>query len=253
MKRPILSKSKVHWLSNLTTDEICKEEKDDHAFTATKIICTIGPACRDVETLAGMLENGMTCARFDLTWGSIDYHRQSLKNLEEAVRKTKRICAVMLDTRGRELMVIRDYHADETGWYVHDAFSFSVQKGQDIVITGDKSLKTDGATFVINYEKFPELVQKGDSIFMGRYLATGADVSSCFVTVKDIQGDKVIVTAMNAASLDGLITLNHPERSTDSVVNAQIDMPVMTPFDLEAIKDLSKEFEIDFVSLSYTR
>ena len=31
------------------------------------VIATLGPACRDVETLKDMLEAGMSCARVDLT------------------------------------------------------------------------------------------------------------------------------------------------------------------------------------------
>ena len=31
------------------------------------VIATLGPACRDVETLKAMLEAGMACARVDLT------------------------------------------------------------------------------------------------------------------------------------------------------------------------------------------
>lgn len=31
------------------------------------VICTLGPSCRDVETLIELLEAGMTAARIDLT------------------------------------------------------------------------------------------------------------------------------------------------------------------------------------------
>ena len=31
------------------------------------VICTLGPSCRDVETLVQLLEAGMTAARIDLT------------------------------------------------------------------------------------------------------------------------------------------------------------------------------------------
>ena len=31
------------------------------------VICTLGPSCRDVETLVELLEAGMTAARIDLT------------------------------------------------------------------------------------------------------------------------------------------------------------------------------------------
>lgn len=46
-------------------------------------------------------------------YGSTEYHRQSLKNLQEAVRRTRRLCAVVLDTFGRELVIRREYEVDE--------------------------------------------------------------------------------------------------------------------------------------------
>lgn len=48
-----------------------------------------------------------------MQYGSTDYHRQSLRNLQQAVRKTRRLCAVVLDTFGRELVIRREYEVDE--------------------------------------------------------------------------------------------------------------------------------------------
>lgn len=56
-----------------------------------------------------------------MQWGSVSYHRQSLLNLQEAMKRTRRLCAIIVDTVGRELMVVRDCHVtiDEDGWPVH--------------------------------------------------------------------------------------------------------------------------------------
>ena len=48
-----------------------------------------------------------------MQYGSTDYHKQSLRNLKEAVRRTRRLCAVVLDTFGRELVIRREYEVDE--------------------------------------------------------------------------------------------------------------------------------------------
>lgn len=45
-------------------------------------------------------------------WGSVDYHKQSLRNLQRASQQTKRMCAVILDTVGRELLIRRDLTLD---------------------------------------------------------------------------------------------------------------------------------------------
>lgn len=33
-------------------------------------------------------------ARFDFSWGDIDYHQETLENLKMAVKSTKKLCAV---------------------------------------------------------------------------------------------------------------------------------------------------------------
>jgi hypothetical protein len=37
--------------------------------------------------------------------GPLDFHRNSLLNLSEAMRRTRRLCATVIDTMGRELMI----------------------------------------------------------------------------------------------------------------------------------------------------
>ena len=46
-------------------------------------------------------------------WGPVEYHERSLANLAEAMQRTKRLCATVLDTVGREIMVLRPYALDE--------------------------------------------------------------------------------------------------------------------------------------------
>ena len=35
----------------------------------------------------------------------------------------------------------------------------------------------------ISYPKFPSMVERGDTVFLGRYLVTGSEESSTFLTV----------------------------------------------------------------------
>jgi pyruvate kinase len=74
----------------------------------TKIIGTLGPKSRSVESIESMLRAGMSVARFDFSWGDEQYHQETLENLKQAVKNTRRLCAVMLDTVGPELYVVND-------------------------------------------------------------------------------------------------------------------------------------------------
>ena len=50
-----------------------------------------------------------------------------------------------------------------------------------------------------------------------------------------------------------MVTIFHTERSSDTLNNVQNDLPIMTDEDKSNIKDLSVEFEVDFISLSFAR
>ena len=49
-------------------------------------------------------------------WGSLEFHKKSLSNLAEAMRKTRKLCAVVVDTIGRELTVNRPTVDEVDGW-----------------------------------------------------------------------------------------------------------------------------------------
>ncbi|RRT72951.1 hypothetical protein B296_00021115 [Ensete ventricosum] len=72
----------------------------------TKIVGTLGPKSRSVEVISACLNAGMSVARFDFSWGDVDYHQETLENLKAAIKSTKKLCAVMLDTVGPELQVV---------------------------------------------------------------------------------------------------------------------------------------------------
>ncbi|KAL3153441.1 hypothetical protein ABBQ38_011776 [Trebouxia sp. C0009 RCD-2024] len=245
--------TKTHFLKQTHLGSLLEPANPSEAdFTATKVVVTIGPSCQDVDNLCLLLQAGATCARCDLTWGTLDYHKRSLQNLNEAMRRTRKLCAVMLDTTGREIMVMREHQIDEKGWpeHVHD---MQVTEGQKLTITQNPEAKASNEVLPVSYPKFTTMVQTGDTIFIGRYLVTGSEDSSLYVTVDDIQGDDVICTAANHANLDGLVTIFHTERSPDMLNNVQNDLPIMTSDDKSCIKGVAAEFEIDFISLSFTR
>lgn len=64
-------------------------------------------------------------------WGTMDYHRQTLDNVAEASRRTRKLCAVMLDTLGREIVVRRNATIGPDGWPVHEE-TMKVVSGQKV-------------------------------------------------------------------------------------------------------------------------
>jgi pyruvate kinase len=56
----------------------------------TKIICTLGPACWDIETLSQLIDAGMSVARFNFSHGSHEGHKECLDRLRQAAAIKKK-------------------------------------------------------------------------------------------------------------------------------------------------------------------
>lgn len=226
---------------------------EDGNFTGTKICGTIGPSCQSPEALVELLEAGMVAARFDLTWAPLSYHRKSLDNLQLAMKQTRRLCATMVDTLGRELMIRRPILMEASGWPRINAEAFEITAGDSVAITTRGGVEAGPTALPITYTKFPAMCEKGDYVYIGRYLVCGADSASLYMEVTEVTETDVICRAQNDAVLDGLLTVYHVERSSDQLLNLQNDLPLLSDYDKECLAALAQDYEIDFLSLSYTR
>lgn len=61
----------------------------------------------------------------------MDFHKKSLSNLQAAIKQTRTMCAVMLDTRGREIYVKRKSNLGKDGWPYHDEV-YHVEESQQV-------------------------------------------------------------------------------------------------------------------------
>lgn len=106
----------------------------DHSKRKSKIICTLGPACKDVERIVEMLDAGMNIARLNFSHGSHKMHGLMVEKLREAKKQRPgNQCAIMLDTKGPEI---------RTGLLVdHKPVTF--QSGQHLEIVTDYSVEGD--------------------------------------------------------------------------------------------------------------
>ena len=71
----------------------------------TKIVCTIGPACDNEETLTKMALAGMDVARLNFSHGTHEEHKKKVESIK-AVRERLNIpLSIMLDTKGPEYRI----------------------------------------------------------------------------------------------------------------------------------------------------
>src|SRR5215217_8464659 len=71
----------------------------------TKIVATIGPACRDPETLARMVEAGLDVARLNFSHGTREEHAENVRLVREASRRAGRQVAILQDLPGPKLRI----------------------------------------------------------------------------------------------------------------------------------------------------
>lgn len=82
------------------------EHHDDSDFSArrTKIVCTMGPSCWDVDKMVQLIDAGMNVCRLNFSHGDHEAHGKVVANLREALKQRpgKRV-ALLLDTKGPEI------------------------------------------------------------------------------------------------------------------------------------------------------
>lgn len=205
-----------------------------------------------MDTLVEMLNVGMTAARVDLTWGPPEYHVQWLKNLKEAMQRTKRLCATIVDTVGREVLVRTEYELDKDGWPVHTSTT-SITQGQEVRLTADPNAKLSSSCLPITFP-FEHIAHAGDTFFVGRYLASGADDSSVWLEVTRIEGRDVVCEAKNSSELSGLLTILHAEHPDRGGGLNYTDLPLLSEHDEAALRYIAERVpDLDLVSLTFTR
>jgi pyruvate kinase len=136
--------------NNIFEDIECQKRR-------TKIICTLGPACNQVEKLAEMIEAGMNISRLNFSHGDHESHGKQADNLRAAMKMhPNKHVALMLDTKGPEI---------RTGQLV-DGKNIDLKIGQKLEITTDYTIKGDSSIISCSYPGLPTSVKVGGTIFI---------------------------------------------------------------------------------------
>nr|GEU30240.1 pyruvate kinase 1, cytosolic-like [Tanacetum cinerariifolium] len=200
----------------------------------TKIVGTLGPKSRSVEIISNCLNAGMSVARFDFSWGNAEFHQQTLENLKLAIKRTKKLCAVMLDTIGPELQVLNKTERP-----------ISLDEETLVTLTPNQEKEATSNLLPINFNGLSKAVKTGDTIFIGQYLFTGSETTSVWLEVNEVKGEDVVCLIKNSATLSGSLFTLHASQ-------IRIELPTLTDKDKEVISTWGVRNSIDFLSLSYT-
>src|SRR4030042_2485194 len=117
-------------------------------YARSKIVCTIGPASRRPDILREMASGGMDVARVNLSHGSLDDHRNTIRAI-----KSLSTVAVLVDHPGPK---IRLGELKEP---------VQLREGDAVKFTTE-NIRGEGLTLPINYAKLPAEVHPGGHIFI---------------------------------------------------------------------------------------
>ncbi len=125
----------------------------------TKIVATIGPASRDPDTLARLVEAGLDVARLNFSHGDRDLHAENAARVRAASAAVGRPVAILQDLPGPKLRI---------GPLVDDRVE--LKPGERLVLVCGATDPGDGERMSVSWAGLPDSVDPEDII----YLADGA-------------------------------------------------------------------------------
>jgi pyruvate kinase len=193
----------------------------------TKIVATIGPASRDPDTLARMVEGGMDVARLNFSHGNREIHAENAERIRQAAGRAGRQVAILQDLPGPKIRIgrIRDEVAE-------------LKPGEQLVLACGSDDVGDERRISVSWRGLASAVDPGDVI----YLADGA-IRLRVQGVRD--GDGELETAVEiGGSLASRQGLNIPgsTRGLDAVPEEDLDM-----------LRFGESIGVDLVALSFVR
>lgn len=156
----------------------------------TKIVCTIGPACSDEETLTAMCQAGMNVARMNFSHSTYEEHHARIELIKKVRAKLGLPIALMLDTKGPEYR-IRTFKDGKVVLKEGDTFTFTTKEEE-----GDETHVS------VNYPLLNQELAPGDIILLNNGLLRFA--------VQEIEGEKIICTVQVGGELSDRKSMSFP-------------------------------------------
>ena len=174
-----------------------------------KIVCTIGPASDNYETLKAMAEAGMNVARLNFSHGDYDGHEKKLKLIRRVERAVKKPIAALLDTKGPEI---------RTGHMQNGEIQL-VQGAKVVISSCDESFEGTAEKFWVNYKLLAQEVKPGQNIYI--------DDGALNLEVEKVEGDDVTCKVIVGGPLRNTKGINLP--------GADITLPALSEKDKQDI------------------
>lgn len=190
----------------------------------TKIVCTIGPASRDADTMREMLEAGMNVARLNFSHGTHEEHRKTIETFRRVRDEQDRPAAILLDTKGPEIR-LGDF---ENGREI-------LEEGDEFTLTSEECPGTKERVST-TYKALPSQVSLGTSILI--------DDGRVRLRVAGTTEDEVRCIVVNGGKVSNRKGVNIPNQS--------LDLEYISEADRQDIL-FGIEMDVDYVAASFVR
>ena len=124
----------------------------------TKIVCTIGPASNNVETLKAMCRAGMNVARLNFSHGTHEDHKKNIEMLKSVREELNIPLAILLDTKGPEYRIGRFENGKET-----------LEEGAEFTFTTEEVVG-DATRVSVSYKNLAHELSEGDVVLVNNGL-----------------------------------------------------------------------------------
>ena len=158
----------------------------------TKVICTIGPASQNEETLTKMCLEGMNVARLNFSHGDHAEQQGKIDLIKKVREKLELPIAIMLDTKGPEYR-IKTFENKKITLNDGDIFTFTVD---DIVGNQEK--------VAVTYKNLIKDLSVGDTVMVNNGLV--------IFKVKELKGNDAICEVVAGGELSDRKSMNFPNK-----------------------------------------
>lgn len=169
----------------------------------TKIVCTIGPACSDEETITKMCLAGMNVARMNFSHNTYKEHGERIALVKKVREKLGIPIAIMLDTKGPEYR-IKTFKNGKIQLFAGDTFTFTTRD-----IDGDESIVS------VNYKGLAKEMKKGDKILLNNGLLV--------FEVEEATDTEIICKVLVGGELSDRKSMSFPDKTLKQVYLSEQD------------------------------
>lgn len=189
-----------------------------------RIVCTLGPATREVERIRALIQAGMDVARLNFSHGSHEDHHAMFSAVREASASVQRPIAVLADLQGPKIRLGR-----------FSGGAATLVTGSEFVLTTESVVGTAQRAST-TYEALPRDVKRGDAVLL--------DDGAVSLEVLAVDRQDVRARVVEGGKVSDHKGINLP--------GVAVSAPALTHKDVEDLR-FALDLGVDLVALSFVR